>query len=70
MKISIYNIYLGQSLWDVRYGKVSVTKLKGDYPISAVTQNGTTLHYDEEGKACIGHNYPVLYTKNPINEIS
>lgn len=64
--INFKELKVNQVLWDVRYGSVIITKVIGDYPISAITVNGTTLHYDKEGKACIGHKYPVLYKTNPI----
>lgn len=63
--IDFSELKFGQLVWDVRYGSVIITKLKGDYPISAITINGTTLNYDEKGYACIGHYYPMLYKSNP-----
>ena len=65
-KINFEDLKVNQLLWDVRYGYVIITKLKGDYPISAITLNDTTLHYNEHGYACMSHNYPMLYKSNPI----
>ena len=61
--IDFNKLKLGQLLWDVRYGSVIVSALRRDYPITAITIHNLTLYYDKEGKACIGHSYPVLYLK-------
>lgn len=60
----INDIKIGQQLWDLRYGRVSVVKLKGDYPIEVITEKGLTLYYDAHGYACISHHYPLLINLN------
>ena len=60
----IKDISIGQQLWDLRYGRVTVTHLNRDYPIEVITEKGLTLHYDAFGYACISHHYPLLISLN------
>lgn len=60
----LINLKVGQQLWDLRYGRVTVTHLNRDYPIEVVTEKGLTLCYDAYGHACISHKYPLLISLN------